>query len=586
MINKDSISEFAQYRDEAHMKYEIIRPVLLGHTTSRDRAQKLKIHEITLAKYIGRFRKDGYAGLLDQRHGPSSRKGELTEAQQAHLIMLRIAYNGFSLRELATIIGQEYSRTIDYKTVFGVLKRYEWLFTYSHSEKATEHLLVRFREYHEYTPIVAGRYRIIELLEAGWKKSTICKVMKVSRHLVYYWQQRFEAEGVIGLYNRPPIRIHFQEIISVANIAFIFETIENNPRIGHYRVKMMLNGQGNIIGHTTIWQIIRLFRDVKKAEKKNRLKMPDEKPLEASFPHEIWFCDIRYLVKHRGSWVYSIIFMDGYSRMIIAGAACLKQDLSHVIAIMQRALMQYGCPKQIVSDNGPVFKAHLLERAIDGLGIDWQHIEKGKPWQNLMESHFSIENRLLDSYIKACTELKDIQFQHGIFIGEYNHSGHWHHKAYTEDGRIYYKTPYDVMGTSRGAEYTSQELSKTFAFKYCQRVVSHKGQIRIFGYILYVDEGLLGESVDVYLYPECLQVEHNGQIIVEYDCNYDILTGQLETVKSEMTFWRESVSKQLFMFSCELYRMVVFRMFRRLSAKVDHAKQLRFRFLESSPMYQ
>jgi putative transposase len=303
--------------------------------------------------------------------------------------------------------------------------------------------------------------------------------------------------------------------------------------------------------------------------------------LEASFPHEIWFCDIRYLVKHRGSWVYSIIFIDGYSRMIIAGEACLKQDLSHVIAILQKALMEYGYPKQIISDNGPVFKAHLLERATDKLGIDWHNIEKGKPWQNLMESHFSIEHRLLDSYIRACNELKDIQFQHGLFIGEYNHSGHWHHKSLTEDGRIYYKTPYNIMGTSKGEECTPGELSKTFAFKHHQRIVSHKGQIKVLGYILYVDEGLVGESVDVYLYPECFQIEYNKQIVVEYECHYDIQTKQLKTVKSDMIFWRPSISRQLFMFSIELYRIAVFTVLRRQFATRDKTRQLIFHFMES-----
>ena len=580
MDNISGISDFAEYRDEAHLKYEVIRPVLLGQITARNRAKELKLNERTLTKYLERFRKNSYVGLLDQRHSFSGRKEELSEAQKAQIIMHRLVYDGFSQRELAAMVCKGYGIIIDHKSVSRIIQQYESLLAFSRSQEATEHLLMRFRRYHEYTPIVAGRYRIVELLEAGWKTSTISKVMKVSRRLVYYWQQRFEAEGVIGLYNRPPIRIHFQETISVADAAFIFETIENNPRIGHYRVKMMLNGQGHIIGHTTIWQIIRLFRDVKKAEK-IRLKFPDERPLEASFPHEIWFCDIRYLVKHHGSWVYSIIFIDGYSRMIVAGEACLKQDLSHVIAILQKALMQYGCPKQIISDNGPVFNANLLERAIDRLGIDWRNIEKGKPWQSLMESQFSIENRLLDSYIMACTELKDIQYQHGLFIGEYNHSGHWHHKEYTEDGRIYYKTPYDVMGTSKGAEYTSQELSKTFAFKHCQRVVSHKGQIRVFGYILYVDEGLVGESVDIYLYPECLQIEHNKQIVVEYECHYDIQTKQLKTVKSDMIFWRSSTSRQLFMFSIELYRIAVFTVLRRRFVMMDKTRQLNFHFMES-----
>jgi transposase InsO family protein len=384
----------------------------------------------------------------------------------------------------------------------------------------------------------------------------------------------------LGLYSKPPIRVHFEEIVSIADVIFIFETIENNPRIGHYRVKMMLNGRGHIVGHTTIWQIIRLFRDVKRKERRERLKMPDEMPPEASYPHEIWFCDVRYLVKHQGSWVYSIVFIDGYSRMMLAGEACLRQDLSHVISILQKALMQYGCPRRIISDNGLVFKAHLLMRAMGKLGVDWHRIEKGKPWRNLMESHFSIEYRLLDSYVKACVDLKGIQQQHGRFIEEYNHSGHWHHKSYTEDGRIYYKSPQTIIGATKGRTLTSQELGRAFAFKHHRRVVSGKGQIQVLGYILYVDEGLVGESVDVYIYPECLQIEYGKQIVVEYGCYYDVPTKQLKSVGPQMVFWRPSMSRQLFMFSCELYRIVVFTILRRRFIRSDQTNQLSFRFME------
>jgi len=234
MIKRDSVSEFTHYRDEAHLKYEIIRPVLLEQTTARSRAFELQLHEKTISKYLRRFRNEGYTGLLDQRHGPLRRKGELSKVQQAHLIILRLAHDGFSLRELATIVGREHDRTIDYKTVSRVLQQYEALFTFSQSEEATEHLLIRFRRYDEYTPIVAGRYRIIELLEAGWQAKTICEVMQVSRSLVYLWKYRFETEGILGLYNKPPIRSHFEEVVSIEDIIFkVFKNQQHFYRLYH-----------------------------------------------------------------------------------------------------------------------------------------------------------------------------------------------------------------------------------------------------------------------------------------------------------------------------------------------------------------
>ena len=96
MDNIDSISDFSKYRDEAHLKYEIIRPVLLSHITIISRAKELQLSERILTKYLERFRKDGYAGLLDQRHGPLKRAGELNQIQKAHLIILHLAYAGFS----------------------------------------------------------------------------------------------------------------------------------------------------------------------------------------------------------------------------------------------------------------------------------------------------------------------------------------------------------------------------------------------------------------------------------------------------------------------------------------------------------
>lgn len=88
MYRIDRISEFTDYRDKAHLKYEIIRPVLFRQNTKENRAQELKLHEKTLEKYLKLFHDNGYSGLLDQRHGPSKRKEELNDAQKAHMILL------------------------------------------------------------------------------------------------------------------------------------------------------------------------------------------------------------------------------------------------------------------------------------------------------------------------------------------------------------------------------------------------------------------------------------------------------------------------------------------------------------------
>ena len=104
----------------------------------------------------------------------------------------------------------------------------------------------------------------------------------------------------------------------------------------------------------------------------------------------MWFTDIRYLVQLDGSWVYSLCIIDGYSRKILAGMASPHQDLTVVLQMLFAALSEYGCPLAIVSDNGSVFTARDYLAILGALEIEPLHIEKGKPWQNLIESQFKV----------------------------------------------------------------------------------------------------------------------------------------------------------------------------------------------------
>jgi transposase InsO family protein len=61
-----------------------------------------------------------------------------------------------------------------------------------------------------------------------------------------------------------------------------------------------------------------------------------------------------------------------------------------VLQILYAALSEYGCPEIIVSDNARVFKAKDYEHILDVLEIEPKYIEKGKPWQNLIEAQFKV----------------------------------------------------------------------------------------------------------------------------------------------------------------------------------------------------
>src|SRR5919197_1264913 len=123
-----------------------------------------------------------------------------------------------------------------------------------------------------------------------------------------------------------------------------------------------------------------------------RTPNPDEQPQQATAPHQVWFADLRYLVKIDGQWLYSILIFDGYSRAIV-GAGCFdRQNLSQLVQVFRQAIAQWGAPEAVVSDHGAVFVA--LQPCLAQLAIQWAPIAKGHPWQNLAEGGFSVQTRM------------------------------------------------------------------------------------------------------------------------------------------------------------------------------------------------
>ncbi len=140
-------------------------------------------------------------------------------------------------------------------------------------------------------------------------------------------------------------------------------------------------------------------------------------------------------------WVYSLLIIEGYSRKILAAMACEHQDIVAVLQLVSAAITEYGRPGGMVSDNGSVFTADTYEDLLRELGIEVCHIEKGKPWQNLIEAQFKVELRLADAHFEHATTLEEIQERHAAFVELFNTTPHLAHRE-REDGL---RTPVEVL---------------------------------------------------------------------------------------------------------------------------------------------
>ncbi len=264
-------------------------------------------------------------------------------------------------------------------------------------------------------------------------------------------------------------------------------------------------------------------------------------PYRPAYRHHMWFTDIRYLVQLDGSWVYSICVIEGYSRKILAGMVSPHQDLTSILNMLYAALSLYGCPAGLVSDNGSVFTAGSYLAILRDLGIEPLHIEKGKPWQNLIESQFKIQLRLLDLKAEQAKTLEEVQNRHAEFIETLNTTRHWAHRN-RADG---YRTPVAVLGWLKGRRVEPKRLRELFGSSGFLRMVNRYGFVSVQRFYIYAEAGLSRHRVSIWIYEGELSIEYQKSVLAQYRCEYDPKQRQLQDVSAPILYSTPFASPQL-----------------------------------------
>jgi hypothetical protein len=64
-------------------------------------------------------------------------------------------------------------------------------------------------------------------------------------------------------------------------------------------------------------------------------------------------------------------------------------------------------------------------------------------------------------------------------------------------------------------------LRRALRLRQLTRTVRQYGQIRLHDLGLYVDQGLWGHRVEIWVYDDVVRIEQGGQVVVSYPCVYD-----------------------------------------------------------------
>ena len=96
-------------------------------------------------------------------------------------------------------------------------------------------------------------------------------------------------------------------------------------------------------------------------------------PLIATGPNQVWSWDITYLLSAiQGMFFYAYLFIDIFSRKIVAGEVFERQDGAYSALMLRKACLQYGIsPGEVVlhADNGKPMKGATMLATLQNLGV-------------------------------------------------------------------------------------------------------------------------------------------------------------------------------------------------------------------------
>jgi transposase InsO family protein len=155
-------------------------------------------------------------------------------------------------------------------------------------------------------------------------------------------------------------------------------------RWGYRPITALVRRLGCRINHKRVYRIWveQTLQLPRKKPRKRRLWILNDRPHPATKPNEVWSLDFMFDRTLTGGRLKFLTLVDEYSRvspLIRVGSRFTSED---VRVALQQAILEYGKPRYLRSDNGPEFICLELRRWLLAEGIQPVYIEPGHPWEN------------------------------------------------------------------------------------------------------------------------------------------------------------------------------------------------------------
>ena len=207
----------------------------------------------------------------------------------------------------------------------------------------------------EPTPPLTAAQRL--LLLDTWRRSGLpaadfAALVGLSKHTLYEWQRKFAAHGPGGLMDRPRGGARGSQLPDLTKRTILMLK-QTNPSWGCQKISDMLcRGPALPASASAVARV--LHEAGYELEEVTTRPHPDHvRRFERAKPNQLWQTDLFvFVLKRQNRRVYLVAFMDDHSRFITGYGLHASQSSALVLEVLRAALVSYGTPEEILTDNG------------------------------------------------------------------------------------------------------------------------------------------------------------------------------------------------------------------------------------------
>jgi transposase InsO family protein len=370
--------------------------------------------------------------------------------------------------------------------------------------------------------VAEQRYQaVLAVIADGLSIKQVAEKVGVSRQSLHTWLARYEAEGLEGLGDRSRRPRSCPHQISAEVEAVVLELRRVHRywgprRIRHELVRRSLVPKRVLPSESAVYRCLVRAGLVEPLPRRRRAER--FKRWERAAPMQLWQMDVvgGFLLAD-GSHAKALTGIDDHSRFCVSARLMPAERTRAVCDGLAAALRAYGCPEQILTDNGRVFTGRfnhppvevLFDRICRENGVEHLLTAPRSPTTTGKIERFHRTMRLEFDTRRVFTSLRAAQAALDEWVGEYNTARPHQSLDGATPAEKFHTPPTETLLTT---ELGAVRRDRTGAAWVSRRVAAN-GVISVAWQQICVGGNHSGESVDVHVTDDLLQIWHGSELI-------------------------------------------------------------------------